>query len=146
MDKRESSDKLLFMPKHTVSAKSLETLAAETHYAPEAFVFVQDGLTFTAEKLYGKKTGRPRRHITGQELAEGLRELAIENWGLMARCVLEKWGIVSTMDFGRIVYALISAKMMSKSADDSLEDFRNVYDFRKAFDGAYRIKPELVTT
>jgi uncharacterized repeat protein (TIGR04138 family) len=29
---------------------------------------------------------------------------------------------------------------MAKTEDDSIEDFRNVYDFKSAFDGAYRIE------
>ncbi len=132
------------MPKQAAPQKSLEQIAGESHYSVEAFLFVQEGLSYTAETLCGKKASRKSRHISGQELATGLRDLAMNNWGLMARVVLERWGIVSTMDFGRIVYALIAEEMMSKNADDSIEDFRNVYDFRKAFDAAYRIKPQLV--
>lgn len=133
------------MPELPVSAKSLETLAAQMHYAPEAFVFVQEGLTYTADKIHGKQTGlSPDRHVTGQELCEGLRELAITRWGMLARLVLERWGIFSTMDFGRIVYAMISAGLFSKTERDSIDDFKNVYDFRKAFDAGYQIKSERV--
>lgn len=134
------------MPELPVSTKSLETLAAQTHYAPEAFVFVQEGLAYTADKVHGKKTVlQADRHVTGRELSEGLRELAIARWGMLARLVLERWGIFSTMDFGRIVYAMISAGLFSKTDRDTIEDFKNVYDFRKAFDAGYQIESERVS-
>lgn len=131
------SDKLLFMPKRVVRSKSLHQVAREAGYPLEAFEFVHEGLGYTAARLIGES--KKPRHITGAELAEGLRELAIERWGMLARTVLQRWGVVSTMDFGRIVYALIDAEMMAKCDEDSLEDFRGVYDFRKAFETAYRI-------
>ncbi|GIW76605.1 MAG: hypothetical protein KatS3mg104_1668 [Phycisphaerae bacterium] len=133
------------MPEPPISAKSIETLAAEMHYAPEAFIFVQEGLKYTSDKLHGTKADLTSdRHVTGRELSEGLRELAIARWGMLARLVLERWGIFSTMDFGRIVYAMISAGLFSKTDQDTIEDFRNVYDFRKAFDSGYQIRSERV--
>ena len=75
------------------------------------------------------------RHVSGQQLCTGMRDLAVRRWGLLAGTVLRRWGIRSTLDFGRIVYALIDAGMMSRTPDDSLDDFKAVFDFSAAFDG-----------
>jgi uncharacterized repeat protein (TIGR04138 family) len=58
----------------------------------------------------------------------------------MARTVLRRWNITGTLDFGRIVFALVEAGHMQKTDDDTLDDFKNVYDFRNAFESRYRIK------
>jgi len=133
------------MPKYAVAPKTLEQVADEVGtYALDAYHFVQDGLLYTGDKLHGPRHLRQKRHVTGQQLAEALRDIAVKQWGMLARTVLERWGIVSTMDFGRIVYALINAGLLSKDNEDSIEDFRNVYDFRSAFDKTFRIELQTV--
>jgi uncharacterized repeat protein (TIGR04138 family) len=97
-------------------------------YSDAAYLFVLAALQFAIDEL-----DEPR-HITGQELAEGCRDLAIERFGPMARTVLEHWGIHSTTDMGEIVYALIECRVLIKQDDDSLDDFQNVFDFDDAFD------------
>ena len=97
-------------------------------YSEAAYLFVLAALQFAIDEL-----DEPR-HITGQELAEGCRDLAIDRFGPMARTVLEHWGIHSTADMGEIVYALIECRVLIKQDDDSLEDFRDVFDFDDAFD------------
>ena len=79
---------------------------------------------------------RPR-HISGQELAEGVRELALERYGPMARSVLEHWGIHTTEDLGDIVFALVECGILIKRDDDRKEDFRAVFDFEEAFELGY---------
>jgi uncharacterized repeat protein (TIGR04138 family) len=110
-------------------------------YPQEAFEFVQRGLSYTVQKIHEAQTDpEASRHVSGQQLCEGLREFAYRQWGMLARVVLERWGIGATVDFGRIVFTLIEAGQMQKTPEDSLEDFRDVYDF-KAFDTGYRISP-----
>ncbi len=77
------------------------------------------------------------RHISGQELAEGCRDLALEQFGPMARTVLEHWGIHSTEDMGEIVFALIECRVLVKQDSDSREDFQAVFDFDEVFDRDY---------
>jgi uncharacterized repeat protein (TIGR04138 family) len=133
------------MPRVVAPPKSIEQIAADVgDYSVDAFYFVQDGLATTARKLMGPRRRGQNRHLTGQQLALGLRDIAVEQWGLLARTVLERWEIHSTMDFGRIVYAMIDARLMGRSATDSIEDFRNVYDFRKAFDQPRNASSRLV--
>ncbi len=112
-------------------------------YPIEAYQFVEQGLRHTVTKIHGQSDPDDpsrNRHVGGQELCEGLRDLALTQWGLLARTVLQRWNITSTLDFGKIVFALIDGGLMQKTDSDSLEDFRNVYDFRTAFEGEYRIE------
>lgn len=136
--------KMLVMPPSKQPAKqmSLQQLARDFGpYPAEAYEFIQRGLSYTVEKLHGTPSDPDAsRHVTGQQLCSGLREFALTEWGLLARTVLRRWGIVSTLDFGRIVFALIDAGHMQKTENDSLEDFRNVFDFKHAFEAGYRIR------
>lgn len=100
-------------------------------YHETAYLFILSGLHHTIEKL-----GEPR-HISGRELTEGCRDLAIERWGLMARSVLEYWGIRSTRDLGAIVFALVECGVLVKQEEDSLCDFDDVYDFEQVFERDY---------
>ena len=119
--------------------KSIVEIAAQTPYPPEAFVFIREGLHAAAADTHGPEPEMVnpalagKRHVTGQQLCQGLREVAIRRWGLVAKTVLASWNIRATLDFGKIVYALIDNDMMQKTDGDSLEDFRDVFDFDQAF-------------
>jgi uncharacterized repeat protein (TIGR04138 family) len=116
-------------------SKSIYQIAREDgRYSPEAFEFVQEGLNFTLSRL------AEHRHVTGTELSEGLRDLALQRYGLLARTVLAGWNISATLDFGNIVYAMVKAGVMSKRQEDRLEDFQDVYDFEEAFDREFAIE------
>lgn len=109
-------------------------------YPPEAYDFVQQGLSFTVHDIHGKsKKPRQSRHVSGQQLCEGIRQYALNQYGMLAGTVLRLWNINATVDFGRIVFALIEAGQMQKTDDDTIEDFRNVFDFKTAFETEYRI-------
>lgn len=104
-------------------------------YSIEAFAFVQDGLRYTVQRLSAEAGNESldSRHVSGQELCIGLRSYALDQFGLLARTVLQSWGIYSTEDFGRIVFALVEAGLLRKSDDDSIEDFHLVFDFEDSF-------------
>lgn len=112
-----------------------EVLTSAGPYPIEAYDFVRDGLSFTSQQLQDDDDRLPRddRHISGQELCLGLRDFAIDRYGLLALSVLNNWNITRTEDFGRIVYAMIDAGLMTRTDDDSPEDFRGVYNFSEAF-------------
>jgi uncharacterized repeat protein (TIGR04138 family) len=124
------------------SEKKLEEIVEEVGLYPiEAYEFVHNGLGFTVNKLHGnKKDPKASRHVSGRDLCDGLREYALSKWGLMARTVLGRWNIRKTYDFGRIVFAMVDNGLMQKTDDDSIEDFRDVFDFKTAFDAGYRIE------
>jgi len=113
--------------------KSLEELAREIgKYPVDAFNFVREGLKFTVNKIH--QNTQEETHITGQDLCWGLRDYALNRWGLLAPVVLHNWNISSTMDFGTIVFAMVDAGWMAKRDNDTINDFSNVYDFRAAFE------------
>ena len=85
-------------------------------YPVQALEFMQAGLEYTVVKVHGKMVKADRqRHVGGQQLCQGLREYALCRWGMMARTVLAKWGINSTLDFGRIVFLLVQAGLLKLS-------------------------------
>lgn len=127
-------------PKQPAKQKSFQKLVDLGAYPAEAYEFVQRGLSYTVQRIHGTAVDPDAsRHVSGQQLCEGLRELAHSQWGMLARTVLGRWNIHSTVDFGRIVFAMIEAEQMQKTENDSIEDFRGVYDFRNAFEVSYRI-------
>lgn len=111
-------------------------LEKDSSYKFEAYTFVLAALHDTVTKL------KKPRHISGQELTEGIRRYALRQFGPMAKTVLHYWGVYKTLDFGKIVFALIDAKLLSKQPEDKLEDFDGVYEFDEAFDRGYKIDDE----
>ena len=101
-------------------------------YHETAYLFILSALHHVLERL------EEPRHISGRELAEGARDLALDRYGPMARTVLEFWGIHSTEDLGRLVFALVDAGILIKQENDSLQEFQGVFDFEDAFERAYR--------
>lgn len=124
--------------------KEFETYLQKIHdvinknkaYKFEAYSFVMSALHHSVGKC------EKPRHISGKELLEGIKEYALAQYGPMARTVLNYWGIHETEDFGQIVFALVEAGILRKQPEDSIEDFKNVYDFATAFDQGYRIEDD----
>ena len=104
----------------------------DPRYKEDAYLFVMEALTFTQKKL------KTPKHVTGEEMLDGMRELLLEKFGPMTLAVLEYWGITSTEDFGNIVFNLVEGKVLSKTEEDDLSKFKNVYDFNEAFTHGYR--------
>lgn len=132
-----------------------ELIAADKRYKREAYGFVFEALRFAHDTL-GLGTETPadavdapegenpqggQRHLTGRELCEAIRRYAHEQFGYMAKTVLNSWGVRETADFGNIVFNLIEIGEMSKTKHDRREDFAGVYDFDEAFRRDYVIEP-----
>lgn len=137
-------------------AEALRRLAEiankDGRYSVDAYIFLQQSLAYAQFEL---GLGRPRpfglededesdepppeAHLTGQQLCEAIRLYACELYGLMAKVVLNSWGVTSTGDFGEIVYKLIEVGEMTKSDTDRREDFEGLYDFADAFQRDYEI-------
>jgi uncharacterized repeat protein (TIGR04138 family) len=103
----------------------------EPRFHERAFLFVLSALEFCQGRL------PERRHITGAELARACRDLALDRYGVMARLVLEHWGIRQTTDIGDIVFALVDLGLLISQSNDSRDDFAAVYDFDQAFERDY---------
>lgn len=167
-------------------SKTLRDLVEHVgRYPEDAFLFVRDGLSYTADRLHGPErdihrkiqqyltaneldwrdfceqyearslpkslmkavdaAGGPdkvNRHVSGRELCWGLRDFALERWGLLARTVLESWRVTGTDDFGEIVFGFIDFDLMRKQPEDDVEDFREVYSFHEAFEEPFYIGSE----
>ncbi len=124
-----------------MSVTSRSTLP-RLRFHPDAYRFVFEALQHTQEKLKRPKPRDPDdedAHITGQELLEGIRELAVKRFGLLARTVFAQWSVRSTADFGRIVFELVERGEMRKTDRDTLSDFVDVFDFEDAFERGYPI-------
>lgn len=126
--------------------KSLKQIAESAGYELGAFLFVQRGLEFTVKRIHGERAKQvdmndldeddeqpSRRHVSGQQLCMGLRDFAKQEYGLLARGVLARWRVHRSEDFGRIVFAMVDAELMHKTADDTLADFVDVFSFDEAF-------------
>jgi uncharacterized repeat protein (TIGR04138 family) len=100
-------------------------------FQAEAYLFLLAALHAIMESLE-----RPR-HISGRELVEGVRTLALGRFGLLARTVLEHWGIHSTDDLGEIVFALVDCGVLTKQECDTREDFSEIFDFEEVFERDY---------
>ncbi|HET7586435.1 MAG TPA: Minf_1886 family protein [Gemmatimonadaceae bacterium] len=105
--------------------------ARETRFQEGAYLFVLAALEYCQMRL------PERRHIAGRELALAYRDLALERYGVMARLVLEHWGVRSTADIGDVVFTLVELGLLISQPSDSRDDFVQVYDFDEAFERAY---------
>lgn len=116
-------------------AEAIEKIRAEdSRYAEDAYYFLREALDFSL-KLYKKPTQGPAkdRHVTGQELLQGIGQFALQQYGPLAKTVLEFWGITRCEDFGEIVFNMIGAGLLGKTDKDSKEDFSGGYDFDEMF-------------
>jgi uncharacterized repeat protein (TIGR04138 family) len=102
-------------------------LKKDPRYSAEAYLFVREGLDHTVRKL------DKHRHVSGQELLEGMREYALKEYGPVTKRVLSEWGITECVDFGNIVFNLVNEGLLGKTDEDSIEDFMEGYDFHEAF-------------
>ena len=98
-------------------------LKKDRRYARESYHFVRRALDRAFE------LAEERRHGSGQELLRAIKDLGRREFGLLAPTVFRAWGANSTLDFGHIVFNLVEAELMSRQPEDSLEDFREGFDF-----------------
>jgi uncharacterized repeat protein (TIGR04138 family) len=103
----------------------------EPRFHEQAYLFVLSALEMCQAQLTA------RRHITGVELAHSCRDLALERYGLMAKLVLDYWGISSTSDIGDIVFTLVDLGFLLSQPQDTREEFADVFDFDLAFERDY---------
>jgi uncharacterized repeat protein (TIGR04138 family) len=114
-------------------AEALDSIvASDPRYQRDAYVFLRDALDFTT-KQQKKIKGATVRHVAGPELLEGVRQYALKEFGPMVITVFDNWGIQCCEDIGNMVFNLIGAGIFGKTEEDSMEDFKNVYDFEEAF-------------
>ncbi len=126
-------------------AEALESVVgSDPRYHRDGYIFLRDALDFTT-KQQKKVKGLSVRHVSGPELLDGVRHYALKEFGPMVMTVFDSWGIRSCEDVGHMVFNLIGAGVFGKTEQDSIEDFKNVYDFEEAFAKPFApAKPEAV--
>lgn len=108
-------------------------------YAPGAYHFLLEALEYTM-RLYGReKSEGTARHVGGAELLVGIRKYALQQFGMLAPVVFERWGVRRTEDFGSLVFRLIDAGHLSRQDSDSITDFADGFDFNETFVKNYKI-------
>ncbi len=117
---------------HVKAENALAGLQRENpKYAEPAYLFVLSALHRRLARL------EVPRHISGAEVADAVRELALDRYGPLARTVLEHWGVHTTSDMGEIVFALVGCGILVKQARDTREDFEGLFSFEEAFEDSY---------
>lgn len=142
-------------PDHPIA----QLLREDRRYKFDAYVFVFEALRYAQEEMglgaeapsEEEESDLPEdwdverapsapRHLTGQELCEAIRRYGLDQYGYMAKCVFNQWGVTSTSDFGEIVFNLIRIGEMRKTPDDRREDFDDVFDFNEGLTKKFKIK------
>ena len=108
-------------------------VAKDPRYTREAYLFVREALDHT-QKMIGKppKDDAPR-HVSGQQLLNGIREYGLQQYGPMTVAVLAEWGLRCCEDFGEIVFNMVENSLLAKTEQDTREDFKGGYSFEDAF-------------
>jgi uncharacterized repeat protein (TIGR04138 family) len=114
-----------------LETRMLDVAQKYGRYKAQAYRFTFDSVKFTADRNY--MLTREVRHMTGREVLEGIRDLALDRFGFMAKTVFEEWGVAQTEDFGQIVFHLVKEGILSKTDSDRISDFARGYDFDDAF-------------
>jgi uncharacterized repeat protein (TIGR04138 family) len=114
-------------------AEALDSIVAnDRRYQRDGYIFLRDALDFTT-KQQKKIKGVSVRHVSGPELLDGVRQYALREFGPMVVTVFDSWGVHSSEDIGNMVFNLIGAGVFGKTEQDSIQDFKNVYDFEDVF-------------
>ena len=94
----------------------------DPRFEADAYVFLRDALDFTVREMR-KRRDTEEHHVSGEELLDGFRRLAINQFGPMVPTVLDSWGIRCTDDIGDMVFNLIEIGAFGKNDTDSKQDF-----------------------
>lgn len=113
-------------------SKIRQLVEADPRYHVEAYRFVREGLDYTVKELKKAPEGRIH-HVRGNELLQGIRCYAIDQFGPVTLSVLKKWGITRCEDFGEIVFNMVEIGLLGKTDQDDRADFSGVYSFEEAF-------------
>lgn len=104
----------------------------DTRFSKGAYYFVRKALDYTVKELSEDKE-RSSHHVSGQELLEGIRKYALDQYGPLTLTVFKDWNIKRCADFGDIVFNLVDYGVLGKTETDNREDFSGGYDFKDAF-------------
>ena len=132
---RLAGEWLFVIPRRMQAAQFEQSVVSiirrEGRYDAHAYFFLKDSLDFTLKRVM-EETGGKGRHVSGKELLEGFRDLALEQFGPMAATLMDEWGVMECRDVGNMVFLLIEEQVFGRQESDKPEDFDSAFDFRKA--------------
>lgn len=106
-------------------------LKRDKRFDAQAYVFLKEALDFTLKRVADANGGRVR-HVSGPELLDGFRDLALEQFGPMASTLMTEWGVRKCQDVGDMVFLLIEEQVFGKQESDSREDFSGSFDLEES--------------
>jgi len=112
-------------------------IAQDPRFDREAYIFLRDALDFTIKQLKKNKED-VSRHVSPPQLLDGVRQFALKEFGPMVLTVFSYWGVRNCEDIGEMVFNLIRIGIFGKTETDTIEQFRNCYDFEEAFIAPFR--------
>lgn len=118
-------------------------LMQDARFGRDAYHFTREALDYT-QKLICRENKGSVRHVTGQELLEGIRQYALLQYGPMTMTVLEEWGVKNCRDFGDIVFNMVESRLLQKTEKDTRDDFQQGYNFTDAFSKPFWPRDKLV--
>ena len=132
---RLAGEWLFVIPRRMQAAQFEQSVVSiirrEGRYDAHAYFFLKESLDFTLKRVM-EETGGKGRHVSGKELLEGFRDLALEQFGPMAATLMDEWGVMECRDVGNMVFHLIEEQVFGRQESDKPEDFDSAFDFRKA--------------
>lgn len=139
------------MPTMDLDASLRALCRQDPRFRAEAYRFLLEALDFTlhrraapgaapAPALPGQRpspAGPVPSNVAGRDLLEGFRDLALDRFGALAHEVLRTWGITRTDDVGAVVFNMVEAGLLQKTASDSPADYHAVFDFEASLERAF---------
>jgi len=120
-------------------------LAEDSRYDEEGYTFLRDALDATLKRRKKARKDAPS-NVNAAELLEGFRLHTLQEFGPMSVTVLNYWGIRSCEDIGHMVFNLVQSGFFVKTDEDTIESFREGYDFDEAFVLPFLPAPENLST
>jgi len=102
----------------------------DVRYGKGAYYFVRGALDYTLKSLKKEGVSGDSKHVSGQQLLDGIQAFALEQFGPLAYTVFEHWGLQNSRDFGNIVFNLIEVGVLGKNDQDDIADFEQGFDFK----------------
>ena len=115
--------------------------ATDSRFLPAAYHFIRQSLDHSIARLGRHGPEKKPAHVSGKELLEGFRDLALKEFGPMAKTVLGEWGIFRCAHVGEIVFQLVQYGILGKSETDKPDDFQEIWTFSEAFETPFQPKP-----
>ncbi|HLB32601.1 MAG: hypothetical protein A3F67_05465 [Verrucomicrobia bacterium RIFCSPHIGHO2_12_FULL_41_10] len=108
-------------------------VSKDSRYQTECYFFLRDVLNFVIKRRRKSRKENISSHVSPVELLEGFRLQLLKEFGPMVPTVLDYWGIKDSSDVGQVVFHLVEAGVLGKTANDTLDSFAHLLDFEQAF-------------